>query len=120
VPNARYEAGKHTGVDFGASGDDAIRCVAAGTVVTTDYDRDGWGNRVIVKHAHDRYSWYCHLASRAVDVGDSVDRGDKLGMMGETGNATGKHLHYQESLGGKRYDQFKKPVLLVGLAAYQG
>jgi murein DD-endopeptidase MepM/ murein hydrolase activator NlpD len=70
VLNARYAARKHTGVDFGASGDDAIRCVAAGTVVTTDCDRDGWGNRVIVKHANDRYSWYCHLASRAVDVGD--------------------------------------------------
>jgi hypothetical protein len=41
-------------------------------------------------------------------------------MMGATGNATGKHLNYQESLGGKRYGQFKKPVLLTGLAGYQG
>ena len=76
VKNPRYAAGEHTGVDFGDSGSDDIRCVADGVVAVASFDSDGWGNYVVVKHAGNRYSWYCHLARKQVSVGDRVKRGE--------------------------------------------
>jgi murein DD-endopeptidase MepM/ murein hydrolase activator NlpD len=112
VKNPRYAAGEHTGVDFGDSGDDAIRCVADGAVVIASFDFDGWGNYVVVKHAGDRYSWYCHLARKRVAVGERIQAGQVVGEMGSTGNSTSKHLHYQETLGGTGYRDYVKPALL--------
>lgn len=110
--NSMYAAGEHTGVDFGASGDDTIRCTADGVVVRVSYDSDGWGRYVIVQHAGKRFSWYCHLARTSVDVGDRVERGHVLGVMGSTGNSSAKHLHYQETLNGTDYRDYTKPILL--------
>lgn len=110
--NSAYAAGEHTGVDYGATGDDTIRAVADGTCVRSSLDSDGWGHYVIIQHEGDRFSWYCHMTHRAVDVGDRVKQGQMLGMMGSTGNSTGKHLHYQESAGGTGYFDYKRPVFV--------
>jgi len=112
VKNPRYAAGEHTGVDFGDSGSDDIRCVADGVVAIASFDSDGWGNYVVVKHAGNRYSWYCHLARKQVSVGDRVRRGRVVGQMGDTGNSTAKHLHYQETVGGTAYRDYARPALL--------
>lgn len=112
VKDSRYAAGEHTGIDFGTSGDDAIRCVADGTCVISSFDSDGFGNYVVIQHAGDRYSWYCHLTRRGVGVGDRVKKGQQLGVMGSTGNSTGKHLHYQESVGGPTYRLYRRPTLI--------
>lgn len=111
-----WAAGEHTGVDLGSSGDDTIRCVGAGTVITAD-EVKGWGKRVIVRHSNGRFSWYCHLASIRVKKGQKVSRGTTLGVMGETGRAFGKHLHYQETTGGTGYFMYKRPTLL-GFGGY--
>jgi hypothetical protein len=111
--NSRYVAKEHTGIDFGDSGDDTIRSVAPGIVVLSSHDSD-WGNRVIVQHDQDRFSWYCHLSRRGASVGERLTRGDPVGLMGSTGNSDGKHLHYQESVGGHSYWDYAKPVLLEG------
>lgn len=110
--NSAYAAGEHTGVDYGSSGDDTIRAVEAGTCVRSSFDSDGWGNYVIIQHHGDRFSWYCHMTGRAVDVGDRVKKGQKLGMMGQTGNSRGKHLHYQESVDGTGYFDYKRPIFV--------
>ena len=110
--DARYAAGEHTGIDYGSAGDDAIRCTAAGVVVVSSLDSDGFGNYVVVQHEADKFSWYCHLSRRDVAIGDRVSRADRIGMMGSTGNSRGKHLHYQESVGGHSYWDYVKPALL--------
>jgi murein DD-endopeptidase MepM/ murein hydrolase activator NlpD len=112
VKNARYAAGEHTGIDFGDSGDDTIRATRHGVVVTASFDSDGFGNYVVLQHEGMRFSWYCHLARRSVSVGDHVMQGHQVGMMGATGNADGKHLHYQETLGGHSYWDYVRPTLL--------
>jgi hypothetical protein len=112
VKDSRYAAKEHTGVDYGSSGDDTIRAVDDGTCVRSSLDSDGWGNYVIIQHQGDRFSWYCHMTFRAVGVGDKVKKGQKLGAMGQTGNARGKHLHYQESTGGTGYFDYKRPVFV--------
>ncbi len=110
--STRYMAGEHTGVDFGDAGDDTIRATAAGVVVVASFDSDGFGNYVVVQHAGDRFSWYCHMAKRFVGVGDRLRKGEKIGLMGSTGNSTGKHLHYQETVGGHSYWDYARPALL--------
>lgn len=112
VKDSRYAAGEHTGVDFGDSGDDAIRVTKPGVVVTSSYDADGFGNYVVVQHEELRFSWYCHLAKRGAGVGEHIAAGQTVGMMGATGNARGKHLHYKETLGGHGYWDYTRPALL--------
>ncbi|MBA2444534.1 MAG: M23 family metallopeptidase [Nocardioidaceae bacterium] len=113
IKDARYAAGEHTGIDFGTAGDDTIRCTGSGVVVVSSLDSDGFGNYVVVQHEGDRFSWYCHLSRRDVAVGDRVTKASTIGMMGSTGNSRGKHLHYQESVGGHSYWDYAKPSLLL-------
>lgn len=112
VKNSIYVAGEHTGIDYGASGDDTIRATAAGVVVVASYDGDGFGNYVVVQHDRERFSWYCHLSKRSVSTGDRVRKGQQVGLMGATGKAFGKHLHYQETKGGYGYWDYIRPVLI--------
>ena len=112
VKDSRYAAGEHTGIDFGDSGDDAIRATRAGVVVTSSYDAGGFGNHVVVQHEGLRFSWYCHLARRGAAVGTEVSEGQTIGMMGATGNARGKHLHYQETVNGHSYWDYTRPTLV--------
>lgn len=112
VKDSRYAAGEHTGVDFGDSGDDAIRATRPGVVVTASYDSDGFGNYVVLQHEGLRFSWYCHMTRRNVSVGDHLRQGVTVGLMGATGNARGKHLHYQETQGGHSYWDYTRPGLL--------
>ncbi len=62
-------------------------------------DRYGWGVRV--RHTEEQETLYAHLNRMAVKVGQKVSRGDILGAMGRSGNATGVHLHYEVRRSGK-------------------
>lgn len=111
IKSSTYVAGEHTGIDFGSNGDDTIRATAPGVVVVASHDADGFGNYVVVQHDKERFSWYCHLSKRSVSLGDEVKKGQQVGIMGETGKAFGKHLHYQESKGGTGYWDYCRPKL---------
>lgn len=105
-----YEDGKPTGksncnhfaVDFGNSGvsGDPILAIASGIVVQSTQLSD-YGNRIKIGHDinddgnYDYYSAYNHLDTKLVSVGDSVQSGQQIGTMGETGNAAGVHLHFE-------------------------
>jgi murein DD-endopeptidase MepM/ murein hydrolase activator NlpD len=51
------------------------------------------GNHIIIEHDNEVFTWYGHLDSMLSAVGDVVERGDVIGWAGETGKATGPHLH---------------------------
>lgn len=71
---------------------------AADGVVTHSQWMNGYGNIVIIKHNFDgtRYDTaYAHLDSRAVSVGQTVKKGQFIGMMGNTGGSKGAHLHFE-------------------------
>lgn len=85
----------HDAIDISGTGHGSPIYAANNGVVTKSwYDGIG-GNQVIIAHSNDYYTWYAHLASIYVKVGQTVNRGAKIGTMGCTGSAcTGTHLHF--------------------------
>ena len=91
----------HKGIDIVAVGGDEVVAAKSGTVVRSRIVTDKsdatwqWGNYVAVQGSDGCTIYYCHLSTRAVRVGEKVTRGDLLGLQGATGQATGKHLHFE-------------------------
>jgi len=92
--------GYHTGLDITNNEGTPIQATADGIVETAGVFQR-YGNAVIVRHANDVETLYAHLSRVDVKVGQRVTRGDILGTMGRTGNATGVHLHYEVRLNGR-------------------
>lgn len=84
----------HEGVDLGADYGETVRAAAAGTIVADGYD-GGYGIKIDIDHGNGYHTWYAHLSSVAVTVGEHVYKGETIGAVGATGFATGPHLHYQ-------------------------
>lgn len=99
----------HNGVDLvSSSGKDlSIIAIEGGTIVSAVDGIEGHdeyntcGNFVKIRHANGKYTRYLHMLkdSVCVKVGDTVKKGAKLGMMGNTGYSFGKHLHFDVSDG---------------------
>jgi len=84
----------HTGLDIASHFGDEVR-VAADGVVTWVGPREGYGNVVIVDHGFGITTWYAHLSGYNTRVGMPVRRGDVIAYEGESGRATGPHLHFE-------------------------
>ena len=84
----------HTGVDLAAPTGTTVRAVAAGTV-TFAASNGAYGLRVAIQHADGSETWYAHLSSIAVELGETVTQGAEIGAIGATGNVTGPHLHFE-------------------------
>jgi murein DD-endopeptidase MepM/ murein hydrolase activator NlpD len=93
----------HPGVDLAADYGQTVRASAAGTVVSADWD-GGYGKKVDIDHGNGYHTWYAHLSSIDVKVGDYVRKGETIALAGSTGFSTGPHLHYQVMLNGKAVD----------------
>lgn len=90
---------KHFGVDFAQSGTHTIVASANG-IVTRSYYSNSYGECIMIVHQLEGQTYetvYAHLksGSRKVKVGESVKKGQAIGIMGSTGNATGQHLHFE-------------------------
>jgi len=84
----------HKGVDFaGTAGADVIS-VAAG-IVTYVGEKSGFGHIIEVSHGGGLVTRYAHNKSATVKVGDTVQRGQTLALMGSTGRSTGPHVHFE-------------------------
>ena len=84
----------HNGLDFGIVVGTPIEATMDGKVVSAGWNNQGYGNLVIVENGPYR-TYYAHLSSIPVAVGDSVSAGSVIGLSGNTGNSTGPHLHYE-------------------------
>lgn len=93
----------HTGMDIASPTGTPVRAPLAGVVVATGrYFFNG--NTVIIDHGRGFLSMYCHLSRMDVKPGDAVRRGQRIGLVGRTGRATGPHLHWGLSLNGAWVD----------------
>jgi hypothetical protein len=80
---------------------DAVVAAAPGVVTTAvPNGTRGYGRYVVIDHGNGESSLYAHLQIVNVGVGQPVDQGTLLGLVGDTGNATGPHLHFEERLNG--------------------
>jgi murein DD-endopeptidase MepM/ murein hydrolase activator NlpD len=84
----------HPGVDIDAPWGTPVRAAADGDVTGTTLGT-GYGRGVVIDHGHDLVTLYGHLSSVAVIPGQHVTRGEVIGYVGQTGRATGPHLHYE-------------------------
>jgi murein DD-endopeptidase MepM/ murein hydrolase activator NlpD len=83
----------HLGFDMASVKQAPIVSVNDGIVVLAEYFGI-YGNTVVVDHGYGLMSLYGHLSSIAVQPGEKVERGARLGQSGETGLAAGDHLHF--------------------------
>lgn len=94
---------QHNGIDIGVQHGTPIKPIQDGTVVYSG-EQSGYGNVVDVAHGDGLVSRYAHLSERFVQAGDAISAGQTVGLSGETGNATGPHLHLEVMQNGKPID----------------
>jgi len=100
----------HLGVDIAAPAGTPIKAAAGGTVTLAERDLYFTGGTVIIDHGFGLSTVYVHLQRLDVAVGDKVDQGETIGLLGATGRATGPNLHWGVNWYGVALD----PVLIAG------
>ena len=93
----------HLGVDYAATIGTPVRTVGDG-VVEFAGEQNGFGNVVIVKHNNLEQTVYAHLSRIGVHAGQAVTQGQYIGAVGQTGWATGPHLHFEFRVNGVHQD----------------
>lgn len=93
----------HAGQDIASSIGTPVVATALGTVVTREYS-SSYGNYVVLAHGNGIRTLYAHLSAFKCELGDHVRRGQVIGLLGNTGRATGPHVHYEVRLGDRTVD----------------
>ena len=85
----------HYGVDIAATYGTKVAAAAKGTVTFAGWKNNGGGYQVWISHGSGLFTTYNHMSAVTVSAGQSVDRGQQVGRVGQSGNATGPHLHFE-------------------------
>jgi len=92
----------HYGIDIGASKGTNIYASDGGIVVYVHYGKTSYGYEIVIDHGNGYETRYGHCSKILVEVGDKVEKGDVIGLVGSTGNSTGPHLHFEIIKDGNR------------------
>lgn len=84
----------HLGIDYGAPTGTPVQAIAEGRVTLAGYKGEA-GKTVQIRHAKGYQTYYCHLSRIFVRVGQQVAQGERIGLVGSTGLATGPHLDFR-------------------------
>lgn len=98
--SSRIRSSTHTGLDIAAKNGTPIKVVADGTVTFAEYN-GSYGYLVKVNHENGVETWYAHTSKMCVSVGQKVEAGDIIALVGSTGNSTGPHLHLEVRINGE-------------------
>ena len=90
----------HAGMDIDGNTGDLVAAPANGRITKANWE-GGYGNLIEVDHGNGLTTRYGHLSKVGVQIGDTVQRGQLVGLIGSTGRSTGPHLHYEVRLNGK-------------------
>ena len=93
-------SGAHTGLDIGAASGTPIKATAGGTIKHASW-MGSYGNLVIISHGNGIETYYAHCSKILVSVGQKVNSGDTIALVGTTGNSTGPHLHFEVRINDK-------------------
>lgn len=102
VPGGYYIRGftrSHLGMDIGNAYGASVVAAGDGVVVFTGWRNNCGGYQVIIAHGSNLYTGYYHLSGIVANTGQKVTRGTRIGRVGQTGCATGPHLHFVVSRG---------------------
>ena len=88
----------HLGIDLACPAGTPIRAADDGVVLFAGEQR-GYGKLVLIAHDRDVVTVYAHNERNLVSPGERVSRGDEIARVGQTGNATGPHLHFEVRVG---------------------
>jgi murein DD-endopeptidase MepM/ murein hydrolase activator NlpD len=94
---------RHTGWDFQAPIGTPVGVMARGTVVFAAR-LDIRGNYVLIDHGYGIYTGYAHFSQFNVERGQTVEQGEIIGLVGNTGRSTGPHLHWEVAVNGEWID----------------
>ncbi len=92
----------HSGMDFSAPTGTSVYSTGKGKVVKVKKLRKGYGYHVVIDHGFNYETLYAHLSKIEVRKGQRINRGDVIGLVGNTGTSTAPHLHYEVHKNGKR------------------
>ena len=84
----------HSGTDFALAQGSDIYAADGGTVYFAG-NCGGYGNLVKIDHGNGMQTYYAHCSSILVSQGQKVRRGERIALVGSTGNSTGPHLHFE-------------------------
>jgi murein DD-endopeptidase MepM/ murein hydrolase activator NlpD len=85
----------HWGIDIDGELGNAVWSIDNGVIVYSGWSYNGYGNLVVVDHGNGWQSLYAHLNDFYVSCGESVFQGTPVGGLGNTGNSSGPHLHFE-------------------------
>ena len=105
---------QHHGVDFAAPSGTPIFAASSGVVLSADNSSlsEAFGNAVLIEHGDQLTSLSAHLSRLDVQLGQWVEAGQQIGLVGQTGRATGPHLHFELWRGSVPQD----PIALLPLS----
>lgn len=105
-----FRGWRHTGIDIACKSASNIYAARAGVVEKAGWNSGGYGNRIIIKHSDGSKTLYAHLKAKGilVSTGESVKKGQVIGLMGSTGRSTGNHLHFEVIERGSRINPFNR------------
>ncbi len=111
------EKSHHAGVDLVAPLGSGIRATAPGRVVFAG-KRDGYGRTIEIDHGQGITTRFAHLSKVLVEDGQHVERGQKIGTLGNSGRSSGPHLHYEI----RSWDETLNPIKFMeaGTQAFEG
>ncbi|MEW5990402.1 MAG: peptidoglycan DD-metalloendopeptidase family protein [Chloroflexota bacterium] len=89
----------HYGLDIAADYGSTVRAAGAGRVIFAGWKGNGGGYQVWISHGSGLYTTYNHMSSVSVATGTSVAEGQQVGRIGQSGNTTGPHLHFEVWIG---------------------
>jgi len=94
----------HDGIDISAKQGTPIHAATSGTVVYSDHRLSGYGNLVIIRHGNNLFTAYGHNQRNLVTKGQHVKAGAVIARVGQTGRASGPHLHFEVRQGSVAVD----------------
>lgn len=96
----------HRGIDISLNIGDTVKAALPGVVTKIAYQKNGYGNYVMISHNGGVETLYGHLSVSHVLPGQELKAGDPIGIGGNTGNSTAPHLHFETRYQGIAIDPF--------------
>jgi len=96
----------HEGIDVSAPMGSPIEAPAAGVVTSAGWEA-GYGNKIVIEHGFGIVTKFAHASKLLVRTGQRVSRGQRIALVGNSGLATGPHLHYEVIVNGRPVNPLK-------------